>query len=255
MSGSSPEIAVGAPPAEASQGPAHAADLFFDPAAMQASRDALSDHGGMTFHRLVVDRAELRFHDGKTGYALDADFWIGKDIDKLWIKAEAEGEFGEAAESIEVQALWSHAIGPFFDLQAGVRHDPVKGEDRTHLVLGIMGLAPYWFEVDAAAFLSNKGELTARLEGEYDLRITNRLILQPRVELGLSAQKVPERGIGSGLTNAEAGLRLRYEVTPQLAPYVGIEVERAFGSTASYRRADGEKRGGISVLTGIRMSF
>ena len=96
---------------------------------------------------------------------------------------------------------------------------------------------------------------TARLEGEYDLRITNRLILQPRVELGLSAQKVPERGIGSGLTNAEAGLRLRYEVTPQLAPYVGIEVERAFGSTASYRRADGEKRGGISVLTGIRMSF
>jgi copper resistance protein B len=119
----------------------------------------------------------------------------------------------------------------------------------------VQGLAPYWFEVDAAAFLSTKGDLTARVEAEYDQRITQRLILQPRVEFDLAAQDVPELGIGSGLSTAELGARLRYEFKPQFAPYVGVEYERAFGDTADFRRAEGEDVGGWSFLIGLRAWF
>ncbi len=250
------DIPLAPPPPEAGTGPANAADAIYDPVAQATSRRELAkEHGGMLATRFVADRAEVRWKEGREAYVLDSDFWVGGDKDKLWLKGEVEGEFGRAPETAEVQALWSHAITPFFDLQTGIRHDPVKGPDRTHLVLGVMGIAPYWFEIDAAAFLSTKGEITARFEGEYDLRITNRLILQPRLELNVVAQNVPERGIGSGLSSAEAGLRLRYEVTPLFAPYVGVEVERAFGRTADYRRREGEDRGGIAALTGIRFSF
>lgn len=250
------EIPLAPPPPEAGTGPANAADTIYDPVAQARSRrDLAKGHGGMIATRFVADRAEVRWKEGREGYVLDSDFWVGSDKDKLWLKGEIEGDFGRAPETAEVQALWSHAIAPFFDLQTGIRHDPVKGPDRTHLVLGVMGIAPYWFEIDAAAFLSSKGELTARFEGEYDLRITNRLILQPRVELNLAAQNVPEREIGAGLSSAEAGLRLRYEVTPLFAPYVGVEFERAFGRTADYRRREGEDSGGIAALTGIRFSF
>jgi copper resistance protein B len=122
-------------------------------------------------------------------------------------------------------------------------------------VLGIEGLAPYWFEVDAVAFVSNKGDVSARFEGEYDLRLTQKLILQPRIELDLALQDVPEIGLGSGLSAAEAGLRLRYEIAPEFAPYVGVAYERAFGDTAGFRRAAGEEAGGLSLLVGVRAWF
>ena len=151
--------------------------------------------------------------------------------------------------------LWSHSIDPWFNLQAGIRYDFRPDPQRAHLVLGIEGLAPYWFEIDAAAFLSNKGDVTARLEVEYDQRLTRKLILQPRVEFDLAAQNVPEIGLGSGLSSAEAGLRLRYEIVPEFAPYVGVAYERAFGNTADFRRAAGEKAGGWSLLLGVRTWF
>ena len=213
------------------------------------------EHGGMLAYKLLVDRAETRVRDERDGYLLDAQAWYGGEIDKLWLKSELEGPWGKKLEHAEVQALWSHAIDPWFDLQAGVRYDPQPGPNRTHLVLGVQGLAPYWWEVEGAVFLSNKGDVTARAEAEYDLRITQKLILQPRAEIDLSLQDVPELRIGSGLTDAALGLRLRYQISPLVAPYIGVEYERAFGDTRDFLRADGEDPGGFNLLTGVRLWF
>lgn len=244
------------PPPEAGTGPEHAADTLFDPAQMATSREELRrEHGDLPASRLFIERAETRIRKGRNGYLFDGHAWHGGDIDKLWLKAEVEGSWGKRPEHVEVQALWSHAIDPWFDLQTGVRYDPRSGPDRAHLVLGVQGLAPYWWEVDAALFLSNKGELTARAEAEYDLRITQQLILQPRAELDLSLQDVRELGIGAGLSQAAVGARLRYQVSPLVAPYLGVEYERTFGDTADFRRAEGEGAGGWNLLAGLRVWF
>ena len=252
-----PAPPVAPPPPEASSGPAHAADQLFGAEQMAAVREETRAlHGGMRFHRFTIDQLEIALRDGRDGYAWeDVQFWYGGDIDKLWIKSQGEGTFGEGVESAEVQALWSHALDPWFDLQAGVRYDFRPDPERAYLVLGVQGLAPYWFEIDAAAFLSSKGDISARIEAEVDQRITQRLILQPRVELDFALQDVAEIGIGSGLSTAEAGLRLRYEIVPEFAPYVGVEYERAFGGTRRFRRLAGDDAGGWSLVLGVRAWF
>lgn len=251
-----PAPPVAPPPPAAFSGPAHAADTVFGEAEMRPARlEMHREHGDILAYSFLVDRLEARFGKGRNGYRWDAQGWIGGDIDKFTLKSEGEGSFGRKPESAEVQALWSHAIDPWFDLQLGLRHDVRPDPERTHLVLGVQGLAPYWFEIDAAAFLSNKGDVTARLGAEYDQRITQKLILQPRLELNLAAQDVPELGIGSGLSTAQASLRLRYEIAPEFAPYIGIEYERAFGDTRDFRRAAGERAGGWNVLLGLRTWF
>jgi copper resistance protein B len=257
MTGSTaPAPPVAPPPAAAFSGPAHAADLVYPERAMaQSRREMHEEHGGMETYKVVIDRLEARFRNGRDGYAWDADAWYGGDIEKLWLKTEGEGEFGGSVEQAEVQGLWSRAIDPWFDLQLGIRQDFRPDPERTHLVLGVQGLAPYWFEVDAALFLSTKGELTARLEGEYDLRLTQRLILQPRAEIDLALQDVPEIGIGAGLSSGEIGARLRYEIRPTFAPYVGVQYERAFGDSARFARETGRAAGGWSLLAGVRAWF
>jgi len=248
---------VAAPPTAAMSDPRHAADGIYGADAMAGAREELrASHGGLRTYKVMIDQLEVGVRNGRDGYAWeDVQLWYGGDIDRLWIKSQGEGSFGEAIESAEVQALWSHAIGPFFDLQAGVRYDIRPQPDRGYLVLGVQGLAPYWFEVDGAAFVSQKGDISARFEAEYDQRITQRLILQPRGELAFSLQDVPEHGIGSGLSTAEAGLRLRYEFIPEFAPYVGVQYERAFGDTADFRRIAGEDVGGWSLVLGVRSWF
>ena len=247
---------VAPPPAAAFSGPKHAADAFYGEAASARAREQLRDeHGNIVTTKVLIDQLEIGMRNGRDGYAWDAQGWYGGDINKLWIKSEGEGSFGESPEQAEIQALYSRAINPWFNLQGGVRYDLQPNPERAHLVLGIQGLAPYWFEVDGALFLSNKGDLTARFEAEYDQRITQKLILQPRAELNLAAQNVPELGIGAGLSTAEAGLRLRYEIVPEFAPYIGVEYERAFGRTRRFLREEGDKAGGWSLLTGVRMWF
>ena len=251
-----PQVQPGPTPPEALSGPAHAADAYWGADAMQRGRNILrEEHGGMPAHKLLVDRAETRIRDGRDGYLLDTQAWYGGDINKLWLKSEVEGSWGGKLEHAEVQALWSHAIDPWFDLQAGVRYDPQPGPNRTHLVLGVQGLAPYWWELEGAIFLSNKGDVTARAEAEYDLRITQKLILQPRAEVEFSAQEIEDLGIGSGLSEGSLELRLRYQISPLVAPYVGVEYERAFGGTGDFRRAEGDKRGGFNLLAGVRLWF
>ena len=222
---------------------------------MRPAREALyREHGGMRIFWFQGDRAEYRMRDGKDGYLWDVQGYYGGDINKFWFKSEGEGSFGEPVEQAEVQVLYSRAIAPFFDLQAGVRQD-LTGPERTHAVLGVQGLMPYMFEVDAAAFLSTKGDLTARVEAEYDQRITQRLILQPRAEINLSAQDIPELGVGAGIDNLELGLRLRYEIAREFAPYVGIEQEWKLGRSRDYIRLAGEDASVTNYVVGIRFWF
>ena len=252
---SEPARAPGEPAMVTGSGPAVAADAIWGAEAMAQSRAALArENGGMTFLYVQAERLEYRLRDGEDGYLWDAQAWYGGDIDKLWLKTEGEGSFGERPEQAELQALWSHAIGPWFDVQAGVRQDFV-GADRTHAVLGVQGMAPYEFELDAAAFLSTEGELTARVEGELDQRITQRLILQPRAEVNLAAQDIPAAGIGAGIDRIETGLRLRYEIVPEFAPYIGIAQEWRLGGSADFAREDGEEVSSTSAVAGIRFWF
>lgn len=256
MGESPPDPPVAPPSAAARSGPAHAADAIFPADQMVEARGIFRDeHGRIRTYRVLIDELEARIQNGRDGYAWDAQAWYGGAINRLWIKTEGEGTFGASPEQAEIQALWSRAIDPWFNVQAGVRYDFRPDPERGYLVLGIQGLAPYWFEVDGALFLSEKGDLSARFEGEYDQRITQRLILQPRVEFELAAQDVPEIGVGSGLSTAELGLRLRYEFVPEFAPYVGVHYERAFGDTADFRRAAGDRVGGWSLVMGVRTWF
>lgn len=240
---------------QSQSGPPNAADAIWGADAMQKSRDALyNEHGNMSLFWVQGDRLEYRAREGEDGYLWDVQGYYGNDTDKIWIKSEGEGSFGEAIEQAEVQALWSHAIGPFFDLQAGVRQD-FHGPERTHLVVGAQGVAPYFLEVDIGTFLSNKGDLTVRIEGEYDHRLTQKLILQPRAEINLSAQDIPELEIGSGIDSIEAGLRLRYEITPEFGPYLGIEQEWKLGGSRDFAIADGEDPGVTNYVIGVRFWF
>lgn len=248
--------APSAPPPEALSGPEHAADAYFGETAMALARGDLARmHGAVPAYRVLIDRLEARLTDDADTYLVDAQAWYGGDIDKLWIKAEGEGVFEGDFEGLELQALWSHAIGPWFDLQTGVRYDLQDGPDRAHLVVGVQGLAPYWIEVDAAAFLSDQGDLTGRVEAEHDIRITQKLILQPRAELEFSLQDIPAAAIGSGLTSAAIGARLRYQVTPLLGPYIGVEYDRSIGGTRELRSAANEDLGSLSFIAGVRAWF
>jgi copper resistance protein B len=252
--GVAPESAV---PERAFEGPRHAADAIWGADVMATSRRQLArENGGMRTGMVMLERFEARLatDGGEDGYLWDAQAFYGGDINRFVIKTEGEGEFSGPLEDAEVQALYSRAIGPFFDLQAGVRFDP-EPDTRGHIVAGIQGLAPYMFELDAALFLSDRGDLTARIEGEYDQRITQRLILQPRVELELAAQDISERDIGAGITKIEPGLRLRYEIEREFAPYVGIEYEAKLGETADIARAAGEDPNGLKLLIGLRAWF
>ncbi|UOR15095.1 copper resistance protein B [Qipengyuania aquimaris] len=249
------DVPQGPPPPEAFEGPQHAADAIFGAEAMAEARaNNHATHGDMLTGTLMAERLEARFKDGEEGFLWDLQGWYGGDIDKFVLKSEGEGEFGGEIEDAEIQALWGHAIGPFFDLQAGARID-LEPDTRSHLVLGIQGLAPYMWHVDGALFLSDRGDLTSRIEGEYDQKITQALILQPRVELELSAQDIPERAIGAGLTKIEPGLRLRYEIAREFAPYVGVEYEAKLGETADIARAAGEDPDALVALVGIRAWF
>ena len=259
MPGASGEASppVAPPPAEAFQGPEHAGTTVWDRDLFLRKRDdaLIEEHGGFTTGMLLIDRLEYRGREGRDGFKLEGEGWYGGDYHKLWVKGEAEGAFGEVPEQAEVQLLYSRSLNPWFNLQAGVRHDFQPDPERTHLVLGIQGLAPYWFEVDGQLFLSHKGDVTARLEAEYDQRITQKLILQPALEFDLAAQDVPELGIGAGLSSIESGLRLRYEFAPEFAPYLGVEYERKLGETADFARAAGDDVGGWSFLAGVRVWF
>jgi copper resistance protein B len=243
------------PPAAAGDGPPRAADAIWGAEAMAASREELrKTHGDFPTFWFQGDRLETQARDGADAYLWDIQGYYGGPTKRLWFKSEGEGDWGSAPEDAEIQALYAKAFAPFWDVQAGVRHD-IAGPDTTHAVIGVQGLAPYMFEVDAALFLSHRGDLTARIEAELDQRITQRLILQPRIEANLSAQDIPELGVGAGLDQIEAGVRLRYELRREFAPYIGIEQSWRTGRGADFAQARGEDRSATSFIAGIRFWF
>jgi copper resistance protein B len=239
------------PPPEAGSGPPRAADAIWGGEAMRASRRDLRHHGDFPLFWFQADRAEMQMRPGADGLLWDVQGYYGTPTRRFWFKSEGEGAVGDGIENAEVQALYSTAIAPFFDLQAGVRQDLTE-PGTTHAVLGMQGLAPYMFEVDAALFLSHRGDLTARLELELDQRVTQALILQPRAEVSLSAQDIPHFGIGAGVDKVELGLRLRYEIKREFAPYIGIEQTWRIGGSADFARAAGQDTSTRSILVGIR---
>ena len=243
------------PPPEAGSGPPRAADAIWGTDSMAASRAELQQmHGDYPLFWFQADRAELQMRDGADGYLWDVQGYYGGTTSRFWFKSEGEGSFGDRVDDAEFQALYAKAIAPFFDVQAGVRQD-IAGPDTTYAVLGIQGLAPYMFELDGALFLSHRGELTARIEAELDQRITQRLIFQPRAEINLAAQDVPQLGIGAGIDSVELGVRLRYEITREFAPYIGVEQSWRIGDSADFARALGEDPSVTNFVVGVRFWF
>lgn len=233
----------------------HAADRYYDPQAMEAGRELLrTEQGDQRFYMVLLNLLEYQVHQGRDGYRWDGEGWYGGDIHRFWFRSEGEGSLDKLGHA-EAQALYSVAVGPYTDLQAGVRHDFRPNPTRTYGTVGFETLAPFFFEAEGALFLSNKGDLFGRLEGYFDQHITQRLILQPRVELNLAAQNVHETGTGRGLSTVELGLRLRYEIRREFAPYIGVSWDRKVGRTADFAREEGERAGVVSFVTGIRFWF
>ncbi len=202
----------------------------------------------------LLDQLEYQDADDGSALAWDASGWIGGDINRLWLRSEGERLDGKT-EDAEVQALFGHAIGPWWDLVAGVRQDFKPGSPQTWAAFGVQGLALYDFEAEVTAFLGENGQSALRLEGEYDILLTNRLILQPSAEVNLYGRNDPARGIGSGLADSELGLRLRYEIRREFAPYIGVTWNRSYGNSADLARAEGEDDDEARFVAGIRMWF
>jgi copper resistance protein B len=233
----------------------HAADRVFGQSGMARARAILhAEHGGSRVSKVMLNIAEYASAPDGGGYRWDVEGGWGGDVNRLVVKSEGEGGGEEGLESGEVQVLWSRAVGRYTDLQLGVRHD-FEPADLTYATVGVETLFPYWFEAEAALFLSEEGHLHARLEGSYDLRLTQRLVLQPRAEFELAADDEPQVGVGRGVSRAELGLRLRYEVRRELAPYIGVSYDRSFGRTADFARAEGEDVESTSFVAGLRVWF
>lgn len=202
----------------------------------------------------LLDRLEAWDADGGTGVAWEAQAWIGTDINRLWLRSEGERAGGHT-EAADLEVLYGRSIARWWDLLVGVRHDRKPGDPQNFAAVGVMGLAPQRFEIQATAYVGERGQTAARFEVEYDLLLTNRLILQPLVGAEFHGKDDPARGIGSGLATVEAGLRLRYHLRREFAPYIGIVRERAFGTTADYRRQDGEDIDDTRFVAGLRIWF
>lgn len=209
-------------------------------------------HGDQRVGMLLIDRLEYVHTTGGDSGVLDGQAWYGGDLDKATLKFEADASGGRVNDA-RVEALWSHAVSAFWDAQLGMRHDGGQGPSREWAAFGVQGLAPYWFDVQATAYAGASGRTAARLDVEYEVLFTQRLILAPRLELNAYGKDDPGRGIGRGLSDASLGLRLRYEVRRRFAPYVGIAWTRRFGGTAGFARAGGEPASVHAWVAGVRV--
>jgi len=203
---------------------------------------------------LIVDQLEIRIADGENPLVWDAEGWGGQDLHKLWIKTDGEYVDGQVDEA-ELQALYSRAVAPYWDLQLGWRHDFRPSPQRGWLAFGLKGLAPYYFDIDTALFIGDSGRTAARLQVEYEIMLTQRLVLVPEIEVNLHGKDDSATGTGSGLSDIEAGLRLRYEVRREFAPYFGVNWTRLYGQTADYAREEGDDSDDVQFVIGVRFWF
>lgn len=203
---------------------------------------------------VLIDQLEVRDDEGGNPLVLEGQGWVGKDLQKLWIKTEIEQLDGKIEEA-ELQVLYSQAVATYWDFQIGLRKDFRPTPDRSWAVIGLQGLAPYFFEVDTALFIAESGRTALRLEAEYELLLTQQLILTPEFEININGQNDEALGIGSGLSGVQAGLRLRYELRREFAPYIGVNWSKEFGETAEYSRINNETTDGWQWTIGVRAWF
>jgi copper resistance protein B len=211
-------------------------------------------HDNMIYSKVMLNRLEVFDADHGTGLQWEGQAWIGTDTDKLWLRSEGE-RVDSRTESADVEVLYGRPIARWWDVVAGVRHDFKPGASQDWAAIGVTGLAPYKFEVEATAYIGASGRTAARIEAEYELLLTNRLVLQPLVEANFNGKDDALRGVGSGLSTMEAGLRLRYEVHRKFAPYIGVVHERAFGDTADFREVRFEEKSDTRIVAGVRVWF
>jgi copper resistance protein B len=215
---------------------------------------------GHTVHDMAInyfvlfDQLEWQTGGGSDAFSWDTKGWVGQDLNRFWFGTEGDRADGRTEEA-QVNLLYGRAIARWWDLTAGVRLDTLPDTPRTALALGVQGLAPYWFEVETSAYIEPSGRTHVRVETEYDLLITNRLILQPLVEFEVYGRPDRERLIGTGLSTGELGVRLRYEFRREFAPYIGVVWERKFFGTADLARAAGEDVAGTRLAVGVRTWF
>lgn len=200
-----------------------------------------------------LDRFEWQSRKGQGGPSWEARGWIGLDRNRLWFRTEGDTENADRIDSAEAHALYGHMIARWWDVVAGIRQDIRPGAPQTWAAVGIQGVAPYWFELDATAYLATGGRTQLRFEVEYELLLTNRLVLQPLVEMNVFGKADPERAVDRGLATSEVGLRMRYAIRREFAPYVGVTWNQKHFGTAEMARAAGEHGGGTRVVVGVRM--
>lgn len=203
---------------------------------------------------LQFDRLEWQDAGDDSGLGWELQGWAGDLENRLWLRSEGERR-DSRTEHGDVELLWGRPTGPWWDAMLGVRHDLGEGPSRNWLAFGAQGLAPYKFEVSATGYVGQEGRIAARLEAEYDTLLTNRLILQPRAELNAYSKDDPEVGIGKGISDASLGLRLRYEITRQFAPYVGYEWSRSFGRAADFAEQAGDEDSESMWVAGVKFWF
>lgn len=208
----------------------------------------------MVFHQVLIDQLEYVRSRGRGGLAWDAQAWVGRDYNRLWVKTEGERVEGQTIDA-SLELLWSKPVAAFWDVQAGLRHDFGQGPARQWLALGIQGIAPYWFDVQGSVYFGSSGRAALRLKTEYQFVLTQRTFLVPELELNAYSRSDPEREIGAGLSNASFGLRLRHEFRREFAPYVGVNWLHHFGRTAQLVRAAGDPVTRHQWVAGVRMWF
>jgi copper resistance protein B len=216
-------------------------------------------HDSQSFSLLIFDQFEYRVNDGENSFNWDASGWRGGDYERLWLKTEGNVGLDTGVGEAEIQLLYGKLISPFWDFQTGLRYEQkFGGEDnsgRAFAVVGIQGLSPYLFEIDTALFLSEEGDISARFTAEQQFLLTQKLILQPEVEINVAAQTVEEFGVGSGVNDIGLGVRLRYEINRNFAPYLGVNWETKLFGSADFARSEGEDVSGFSVVGGARLLF
>jgi len=207
------------------------------------------------FAHAILNELEGRFNGGNPEFRWEGQGWVGTDYDKLWIKSEGTLQSNGTLDDGQQQFLYARAITTFFDLQGGLRSDIDSRPTRNWAAFGIQGLAPYFFDVEVTGYVSGEGHLAAKLEGSYDLLITERLILQPQIELNVYSKADPARLVGAGFSDIDTGIRLRYEFERKFAPYIGVVYAGKFGQTASLARQVGESTGEVRFALGVRVWF
>jgi len=201
--------------------------------------------------KVLVEQLELRDADESTLWVLDGQAWVGKDLQKFWLKAELERDDSET-ETAELHALYARAVAPYWDMQVGVRHDFQPTPNRSWAVIGLQGLAPYYFHIDTALFIGPSGRTAFRFEAEYEMLFTQRLVLTPELEVNAYGKNDVDIGIGAGLADVEAGLRLRYEIRREFAPYLGVSWEKKFGNSADLASDAGQDTDEWLWVVGLR---